>query len=451
MRAEPYGERRSLRFSAGSPKRTTSAPDGSFWIPDAPYGTSYRLIVEAEGYASTTDDLPPFRRDGMAQPVQVVLSRGRQPWGTVVDQDGAPVAGALIRLFKRAPEPGLPEVGGFPFMGEAVATTASIAHGEFVFQSVALGDYHLGISHPEYTELQATAAGVRPGMGQYDLGVFVLSRGEEIRGVVVDPAGRPVAGAKVSSRQRRHDMPSQVRTATADDDGRFRLTGLLPALATLTATADEYPPSVVESVRPGTDEFVRMELVEGAVLAGRVLDPAGRTVAGVEVVLYPRTGKSSRPTSVLPGGNLFQVWTGSDGRFRFGNLTPSSWFVQARDEAGWTTMERVELSRGEVREMALRLQATSRLTVRVTNHFGEPVANVYVRVNPESLAWPPAFGRTDASGRAELQTGFGAATVDVSHPELSARSREIVLGAGRSEVHVRLDPAGKTVESFDGY
>ena len=302
-------------------------------------------------------------------------------------------------------------------MEEAFATTASLAHGEFVFQSVALGEYRLSFSHPEYTELQATIASVRPGTGRYDLGVFVLSLGEEIQGIVVDPVGRPVAGANVSSRQRSHDMPSQVRTATADDDGRFRLTGLLPAPATLTATADGYPPSVVESVRPDTDELVHVELVEGAVLTGRVLDPEGKTVAGVEVVLYPRTAKSSRPTSVLPGGNLFQVWTSSDGSFRFGNLTPSSWFVKAGDETGWTTIGRVSLSRGEVREIDLRLQMTNQLTIRVTNHFGEPVANAHVRANPESPGWPPAFGRTDASGRAELQTGFGATSVNVSHPD----------------------------------
>lgn len=185
------------------------------------------------------------------------------------------------------------------------------------------------------------------------MGVFVLSRGEEIQGVVVDPAGRPVAGAKVSSRQRRHNKPSQVRTATADDDGRFRLSGLLPAPATLTATAGEYPPSVVESVRPSAGELVRMELVEGAVLSGRVLDPAGEMVAGVQVVLHPRSEKSSRPTELLPARNPSQVWTGSDGGFRFGKLAPSSWFVKVRDEAGRTTIERIELSPGEVREMDL--------------------------------------------------------------------------------------------------
>lgn len=451
VRAEPYGERRSLLFSAGRPRRTTSSSDGSFWIPNAPYGTSFRLIVEARGYASATDDLPPFQRDGMAQPFQVVLSRGRQAWGTVVDEDGAPVTGALIRLFRRPPEPRFPDVAEFPFMEEAVATTASIARGEFLFQSVALGEYQVGISHPEHTELQATIAIVRPGAGPYDMGVFVLPCGEEIQGVVVDPAGRPVADAKVSSRQMRHDMPSQVQTATADNGGRFRLTGLLPALATLTATADEYPPSVVESVRPGTEDLVRIELAEGASLAGRVLDTAGKTVAGVEIVLHLRTAKSSRPSSVLPGGNLFQVWTGSDGSFRFGKLTPSSWLVKARDEAGRTTILGVELSPGEVREMDVRLQATSQLAIRVTNRFGEPVADAYVRANPESPGWPPVFGRTDASGRAELRTALGATRIDVSHPKLPARWRDVVLDAGATEIHMRLDPAQEVVESTDGY
>ncbi len=450
VRAEPNGEGRPLRFSSRNPKRTISAPDGSFWISDAPYGTSYRLTVEAEGYASAADALPPFRRDGMAQPLQVVLSRGRQPWGTVFDPDGAPVAGALIRLFRRPVERRLPEVAGLSFMEHPAVTTASSAHGEFVLPRVALGEYRLSISHREFAEMQETITSVPPGTGQYDLGVFVLSRGEEIQGVVVDPAGRPVAGAKVSSRQMPHNMLSQVRTSVTDNEGRFRLTGLLPVPTALTATADDYPPFVVESVRPDTEELVRMELVEGAVLAGRVVDPLGKTIAGVEVVLFRRTAKSRRPTSVLPGEGLFQVWTGRDGSFRFGNLAPSSWLVKARDEAGRTSIERVDLSRGEVSELDLRLQAANQLVIHVTNHLGEPVANAYVRANPESASWLPAFGRTDASGRAGLQVGLGAARVDVSHPELAARTSEVVLGGGRAEVHMRLNPARAIVESTDG-
>lgn len=450
VRAEPYGERGSPYFSAGRPKPATSAPNGSFWIQDAPYATPYRLIVAAEGYASATEDLAPFGRDGVAQPVQVTLSRGRQPWGTIVDQDGAPVAGALIRLFRRTAEPRLPDLAGLPFMEDAVVTSASITHGEFVLRSVALGEYRVRISHPEYAELRETTISVPPGTGQYDLGVFVLLRGEEIEGVVVDPEGRPVAGAKVSSRQTDDDSTNQVRTATTDEEGLFHLTGLLPVPTLLTVSTDEYPP-VVESFSPGADELVRMELVEGAVLSGRVLDLAGEAVAGVEVVLHPLRRTSSRPSSVLAGQNLFRVLAASDGSFSFGNLPPSSWLVRARDEAGRTAVERVELSRGEVRGVELGLQTTSRLVILVSNRFGEPLANVYVRVNPESSTWPPAFGRTDASGRVELQAGFGAATVDVSHPELSARSREILVGSGHNEVHVRLDPVRDNVESSDGY
>lgn len=88
--------------------------------------------------------------------------------------------------------------------------------------------------------------------------------------------------------------------------------------------------------------------------------------------------------------------------------------------------------------------------IRVTNHFGEPVANAFVRANPESPGWPPAFGRTDASGRAELQAGFGATRVDISHPELSDRWRDVVLDAGTTELHIRLEPAWETIESADG-
>ena len=116
-------------------------------------------------------------------------------------------------------------------------------------------------------------------------------------------------------------------------------------------------------------------------------------------------------------------------------------------------LDAIDLSQGEVRETELRLQATDQLTVRVTSHFGELVANAHVRVGPEGAAWPPAFGRTDASGRAVLQTGSGAAEVAVSHSVLPARSRSVMLEPGVAEIHMRLDPGWEirgTVRSVDG-
>lgn len=287
-----------------------------------------------------------------------------------------------------------------------------------------------------------------------DLGAFVLPPGLTIRGVVVDQTDQPVAGAKVSSRQSSLDQSSQTRTSITDDDGHFRLTGLVPVPTELIATADGYPPSAFESVRPVTEEPVLIKLTEGAALTGRVLDPSGKGAAGAEVVLSPDMGNVSRLASVLPSQQMFpRVWADSDGRFRFDDLASGRWSATAHDDIGRTTVERLDLTRGESREVELRLQETHHLTIHVTNRFGEPVADAHLRVSTDNPAWPPVFGRTDASGRGKLETGAGSARVDVSHLALLPQSRQIVLQSASTELHMQLDSGWEitgTVRSVAG-
>ncbi len=451
IRTEPSGRGRLRAFPAGEPRRATSAPDGSFWIPDAPYGTSYRLIVEARGYPPTLHDLSPLRRDRVARPIRIVLPTGRRPWGTVVDTEGAPIADALVQLLWPPPDAGS---SGRPLTVATAAAATSTAKGNFQFPSIAPGRYRITISHPEYAEPNETTASLPPGAGEVDLGVFVLPPGLTVRGVVVDPTDQPVAGAKVSSRQSSPDQSSRTRASITDENGRFRLTGLLPVATELIATADGFPPSTLESVRPATEESVLIKLTEGAGLAGRVLDPSGKGAAGTEVVLSPDMGNVSRLASVLPSEQMFpRVWADSDGRFRFADLASGRWSATARDDIGRTTVETLELTRGESREVELRLQNTHHLTIHVNNSFGEPVANAHLRVSPENPAWPPAFGRTDASGRGKLETGAGSARVDVSHLDLLPQTRQIVLQSASTELHMQLDSGWEitgTVRSVAG-
>ena len=292
------------------------------------------------------------------------------------------------------------------------------------------------------------------GDGYADLGVFTLTPGAEIQGTVVGPNRRTVEGAEVSARQRTHGLSRHEQTAITDEDGRFRLGGLLPALADITAAADGYVPSVVESVRPATGESIVIELAAGASLAGRVLEPDGTPAADVHVLLNLATDELSRMARGRDPRDLFRrERTDRDGRFRFDNVVPAKWTAEARDETTQATLEGIALSHGEQREIELRLEPPDQLTVFVTNHLGEPVANAHIQASPEDPSPNTAFGDTDAGGRATLWVSTGPATVEVEHPELLNVSRDVVLEPGANELHVQLDPGGKisgVVRSVDG-
>ena len=62
------------------------------------HGNPYTLTAEAPAFASAQRELPAFARGAPVELLRIVLTGGRQPWGTVVDLNGAPVASAQVRL-----------------------------------------------------------------------------------------------------------------------------------------------------------------------------------------------------------------------------------------------------------------------------------------------------------------------------------------------------------------
>jgi protocatechuate 3,4-dioxygenase beta subunit len=120
----------------------------------------------------------------------------------------------------------------------------------------------------------------------------------EVRGRVLGPEGKPVAGARVSYQQNRslHEptalSPGPV-SGTAGADGRFRLavtirgrTLLRPfnPIGTLIATAPRYAPAAFHVGAPEDLEDFTLRLVQDDVpIEGRIIDLEGKPVAGVTV------------------------------------------------------------------------------------------------------------------------------------------------------------------------
>ena len=449
---EPRGRGQIETAIWGLSGRATSGPDGSFWIANAIYGGRYRLTVEAPAFAAVQRDLPVLERSALADPVRVVLTRGRQPWGTVVNPDGTPVTGAQVRLLW---PPDDPVAGHADGNRDAAEPVYSNDRGEFEFPTVAPGPYGLAISHPEHLDLTGKIAGVPQGEGYTDLGIFTLTPGAEIHGVVVESSRRPVPGAEVRASQRGQGLAGHNRTTTTNQNGRFRLSGLLPVLADLTAVADGYIGSVVRSVRPATGESIVIELAKGASLAGRVLDTDGTAAADLNVRLSLPMDEQIRTGTSLLWRSLFKLGrTDADGRFRFDDLTPARWTATANNEESGATENGIELTAGELREIELRLQALDQLTLHVTNHLGEPVVNALVVLSPQGRGQQRAQGLTDSGGRVDLWISPGPATARVEHPNLLSRSRDVELEPGDNELHVQLDPGWEisgTVRSASGF
>jgi RNA polymerase sigma factor (sigma-70 family) len=163
----------------------------------------------------------------------------------------------------------------------------------------------------------------------------------EIKGRVLDPDGKPVAGAPLIliSDTSGKKADATVR-ATSDKEGRFRFTAK-PAdydskgKATLAVTANGFGPDWVEVTTKNKDAITLHPVKDDVPIEGRILDLEGKPVAGVTVRVLnlhqtdldwwlkeEKRGRVYYPKSIEPAalGAPGRAITGKDGRFQLHGL-----------------------------------------------------------------------------------------------------------------------------------
>ncbi len=227
----------------------------------------------------------------------------------------------------------------------AMAASASIA---------SLGVVAVGAWRPEPPRAAAAAAAQKaPAHASADTNAPQPAPADliDVRGRVVDPQGRPVAGASVRAAMLDRET-DEIPSTTSGPDGTFRLRvppwrrntvlrrtdAMFPWVV---AAAKGYGPGWASAVRqPGGPEETTIRLVEsGPPIEGRIVDLEGRPVAGARVkvgrIWFSRKdGLASWFDQIRAGGinNPLQFLdsfpsdlatsTDADGRFRLADLGP---------------------------------------------------------------------------------------------------------------------------------
>ncbi len=194
--------------------RAITGPDGRWRTTGAPATTGELLgfRIDHRDYLSTRDygdkQIIPKIADLRAGKAVTVMRKGVPIEGRVVDADGKPVAGAVV-LSAGSPQEMPSEVNRF-----AVSTNAA---GRFRTGQVKAGEWFL----------IARAKGHAPADQTIKVGTAVpqveitLGRPRPLKGRVVDPQGKPIAGAFVNVDSWRHYRCLGV-FLWSDSDGRFR-------------------------------------------------------------------------------------------------------------------------------------------------------------------------------------------------------------------------------------
>jgi RNA polymerase sigma factor (sigma-70 family) len=197
---------------------------------------------------------------------------------------------------------------------------------------------------------------------------LLLEPGQPAAGIVLDEAGNPVPGAKVSfqgpgaemgKRESRHFHPELSRSLT-DANGRWRTTQL-PAPPPLgqvdirVSHPDFTPASLSVSTLPGFPTNALIILSNGVALGGRVTAADGKPIPNAEIA------KQS--------GVYLNIRTDADGRFFWPHVEPGQVFVDVEAE-GFETIHEFVWATNAVNDCALTLRESS--NPRATPYEGPP-------------------------------------------------------------------------------
>jgi len=247
--------------------------------------------------------------------------------GRVADAAGAPIAGAVVCASTNA------GAGGpMPFaLGEPTCAPA----GED-------GRYRIADLSPARLTIFASAPGHRPttytspdpararwidlrqGEERAGVDITLVRGGVEVRGLVKDVSGGPVAGALVTIQGflGSHQTAAVTRS---DAEGAFSA-WMEEGYCMARATADGYSEGSQHGIVPGPP--LEILLTPGSVLVGRVIEAeSGEPIAGAQVT--PGMEQRWGPGEVKP------VSSDAEGRFRIAGMAPGRYKPAARAAGGY--------------------------------------------------------------------------------------------------------------------
>src|SRR6185436_17379958 len=402
----------------GAPLETATDLEGRFRFARLAPGP-YRLLVEAAGF-------PPAEKAPVSAPAEDAAVRvdgeGRSVVGRV-SAAGVPVADARVLL---APD------GGGP-----LRETITRAGGGFAFGGLGAGRYAVRAVRGEAASaaLRAIEAGDGPTAASVQL---ELSAGRTVNGGVIDDAGSALAEVPVrieadTGPPGDDPLPTLV---SSDRDGNFA-TLVFPGGYRMSASRPGYVlrrGPAVDARGAGAAVKTVLELVRGARVFGKVVDPRGGAAAGARVRclasaiedLTVQTGPLplAAEAAAMPSGAGRALGTtratvaDREGRFAVDDLIPGRYRVEvAHGGAEPLRSDEFVLAPGERRDVGkLALRPGFPVTGRVIDESGGPIdgARVVVGGVGASAASAGLFALTDAGGHFALALPAGSYRVSAS-------------------------------------
>ena len=327
--------------------------------------------------------------------------------GKVMDAiTGKPIPQFAVRARK------VEHLGNGPFYGQdARWTQVSNPDGLFTIEMVGPGIYQAQVSLEGYAWLWSPLTRIEKGGTAADLALKATAGGS-LSGVVLDPSGKPVEGAKViplsmamsvanRSAQRFEGDAGAVKT---DSQGRFTLPRLAAGRETLKLVHPDYAPLIVSqlAVTDGkTTDVAPASLHFGGTIEGVVYDGDGKPSPGVPLQLQDEYGYSGGGDE--EAGRLASASTDENGHFRVEHLPTQLIYVNVGER--WSRHGVVRRVIRPLDAKVTRLDFGGAATVKGRLLVaGKPLVTKRVVLAVQSQDFGPVIvnATTDADGRFTL-------------------------------------------------
>ncbi len=393
--------------------------DGTFRATPVPAGR-VRALVRHPAFVETTSEMVTLAAGSEAS-VRVVLSSGGAVQGTVLDDTGAPVAGARIEVLA--------------VQGTLSRATTSGDDGTFAFSALP-GDVFLSLARPDDPLRVVSRRRLEVPEGEkVEVALTLPAPRKEVRVTAVDDSGRPVEMVQITALSLDPEVPLR-QTEWSDAAGLATIRDAAGLPLSLVVEAPGYARYTREF--SAVPEDVEVALVRGVPVEGHVTSVRGRRdVEGATVEL-------------LAGGHRRAAFTDALGVYRFSDVSPGPVHLTvSHPDYAVVEVDAVVESTGRADRAfdleAIDLEEPGTVEGRVVDGAGNPAAGARVAVGIVSAYLPvgaaPARSATTTSdgtfrlervrpGTVEIQ-GYAA---DVGRGKV----RDVVVDPGRTTGGVTL-------------
>lgn len=386
--------------------------EGRYRLRGLPPGR-FTLIARAPGFVDGKRSGVQTSAGAIARNVDISLSVGSYLVGTVHNHRGDPVSAARLLAAVDSSAP---------------VETRSNGDGSYRLGPL-LGVVQLEVTAPRHAAVRrrfevSVVAGSVARERREDF--TLLAYDTVLRGVVDDAHGVPVSGARITVAQGQ----AQGRSAASAVDGTFTIDAL-PAGAVPVIVEHREFPSHRTTLDPAS--LARVALPFGGGLAGRVVDDAGTSMAGVRVVARG------------PGAQTAETVTARDGTWQMLALPPGSWQVTVT-RSGYLPMTRsAAVASGDrraqltVRDIEFALERGALAAGTIRDRRGARLADA--RVIARRADGVESETRSDARGEFRLRDCAAGNLSIIAEYNGASTSMELFLRPGQEVVSLVLEIA----------